>query len=66
MRIVLSIVAGLMILVGGVWIFQGIGILLGSFMSGQNLWAIIGGFAIAAGIVILVLVNRRKAPPPKE
>ena len=36
MRYVLLIVGGLMILVGGVWLLQGVGILPGSFMTGQT------------------------------
>src|SRR4028119_2034795 len=39
MRWVLLILGGLMVLMGGVWTLQGIGILPGSFMSGQTVWA---------------------------
>ena len=42
MRYVLLIVGGLVILMGGVWLLQGLGILPGSFMTGQTFWAVMG------------------------
>jgi hypothetical protein len=65
MKIVLNILAVLVILVGGVWFLQGINVLPGSFMTGQTVWAIYGGIAIAIGIVTLVVVNRVKNSSPK-
>jgi hypothetical protein len=58
MRIVLRILAILLILVGIVWIFQGIGVLPGSFMSGQMQWAYRGGAVAVAGVAILLLARR--------
>ena len=49
MRYVLLIVGGLMILVGGVWLLQGVGILPGSFMTGQPFWAVMGAISLAVG-----------------
>jgi hypothetical protein len=49
MRYVLLIVGGLMILMGGVWLLQGIGILPGSFMTGQMFWAVMGVVFLATG-----------------
>jgi len=57
-RIGLTILAGLCLLVGCVWILQGINILPGSFMSGQSKWAIYGGLLAVAGVSLLVLANR--------
>lgn len=54
MKIVLNIVAGLLVLLGVVWILQGINVLPGSFMTGQTRWAVYGGIAVAAGIVLLL------------
>lgn len=59
MRWVLNIVGVLLILIGSVWFLQGINILLGSFMSGQMQWTIIGIVAVIIGIGLLVFVNRR-------
>jgi hypothetical protein len=54
MRYVLLIVGGLMILMGGIWLLQGIGILPGSFMTGQMFWAVMGAaFLAVGGLVIL-------------
>ena len=53
-KLVLSIVAGLLMIVGVVWFLQGINVLPGSFMTGQMKWAINGGIAFAVGLVLLV------------
>jgi hypothetical protein len=54
MRYALLIAGGLMILMGGVWLLQGIGILPGSFMTGQMFWAVMGAaFLAVGGLVVL-------------
>ena len=58
MRYVLPIVGGLMILMGGVWLLQGISILPGSFMTGLVFWAVIGAVFMAIG-GLLVLAGFR-------
>jgi hypothetical protein len=60
MRVVLSIIAGILILVGGVWILQGLNILGGSFMTGQTQWAVYGSIAALVGQLLLVLANRKR------
>lgn len=57
MRVTLTIVGVILIAVGGIWLLQGIGVLPGSFMSGQIRWAAYGGIAVAAGISILVALR---------
>lgn len=59
MRILLNVVAVLVLLTGCVWVLQGINVLLGSFMSGQPKWAVIGGVLLAIGIALLFVANRR-------
>ncbi len=61
MRVVLSILGVLLALVGIVWILQGFNILLGSFMSGQILYAILGLVLAIIGIGLLVYANRRRS-----
>lgn len=61
MRWVLIGIGVLMVLLGGIWLFQGIGILLGSFMTSQPFWAIVGTIVLAVGIVLLVTGLRRGA-----
>ena len=60
MRIALNVSGVLCLLVGSVWILQGINILPGSFMTGQTKWAIYGGLLVVAGIGLLISVNRRR------
>ena len=53
--------AFLLVAVGAVWTFQGLGYIEGSFMTGSRTWATIGpivaGFGLALGIVV---VRRRE------
>jgi hypothetical protein len=60
MRIVLNIVGVLLVLLGSVWILQGMNVLLGSPMSGQMRWAVRGGILVIAGIVGLLYANRKR------
>jgi hypothetical protein len=59
MRMLMTIVGVLLVLIGGIWILQGINVLPGSFMTGQTKWAIYGALAAVAGIVLIVLSRRR-------
>ena len=54
----LRIFGVLLALVGCVWVLQGLGMLPGSFMTGQTKWAINGAIAMAIGVG-LVLAARR-------
>ena len=58
MRMLMTIVGVLLVLMGGVWILQGINILPGSFMTGQTKWAVYGALTVVAGIVLIVLGRR--------
>jgi hypothetical protein len=60
MKTTLNIAGALMVLIGAIWILQGIGLLPGSFMTGQIQWAVYGGIAAAAGAALLVIANRRR------
>ena len=53
MRIAVRTIAIFALLAGGVFFFQGIGIIPGSFMTGRNEWAVIGA-ALALGAVALL------------
>ncbi len=63
MKIVLSILGVLLVLIGIVWILQGLNILLGSVMSGQIQWAIIGVLAAIIGAALIYYANRRANLP---
>jgi hypothetical protein len=56
---VFFVIAGLLILIGLVWFFQGIGVLPGSVMTGQTRWALYGGLAVLIGCASLILGLRR-------
>jgi hypothetical protein len=56
-------IAGLiLLLMGTIWFLQGIGVLPGSFMSGQPRWAVNGAIAIAVGLALVVASRRRRRP----
>ncbi|MET0273645.1 MAG: hypothetical protein ABW360_11705 [Phenylobacterium sp.] len=59
MKLVLTIVGALAVLLGGVWILQGINILPGSFMTGDMKWAIYGAILAALGVAAIVWARRR-------
>ena len=48
-------------IVGAVWVVQGLGIMdTGSFMDGRPIWAVLGGLAFVAGLIVLVVQHRKK------
>ena len=59
MRTALYVAGALLLLMGIVWILQGIGVLPGSFMTGQMRWATYGAVTAAVGIALLVAARRR-------
>ncbi|HEY3746783.1 MAG TPA: hypothetical protein VGL17_11105 [Gemmatimonadaceae bacterium] len=59
MRIVMIVAGVLCLLLGCVWILQGVNMLPGSFMSGQTKWAIYGALLVIVGIGLLFSANRR-------
>jgi hypothetical protein len=60
MKIASNILGVVLVLLGGIWFFQGVNLLPGSFMTGQVRWAVYGGIAVFAGIALLVRTNRRR------
>jgi hypothetical protein len=61
MKWVWNILALIMLLVGTVWILQGINILPGSYMTGNPTWAILGTILAIISVVVFYLANRRSA-----
>jgi hypothetical protein len=60
-KIILSVIAVLAVLMGGVWILQGYNILPGSFMTGDVRWAYRGMGLVVVGVLLLVFTRRKKA-----
>ncbi len=60
MKWVLNVVAVILVLVGLVWILQGVNVLPGSFMSGNPLYTVLGLVLAVIGGVMLYFSNRRR------
>jgi hypothetical protein len=57
-RAVLAGLGGLLTLMGIVWTLQGLGVLGGSAMSDETLWAVIGPLVALVGVGIAVAALR--------
>jgi len=53
-----NIVGVLLVLIGLVWLGQGVGLIQGSFMTGQAQWALIGLVCLVIGGLLLFTTNR--------
>jgi len=62
MKIAMLIVAAVLILLGALWALQGLGVLGGSAMSGNKMWAVIGPIVVIVGIGVGLVALRRRAP----
>jgi hypothetical protein len=60
-KLVLTIAGVVAVVLGCVWMLQGIGVLPGSFMTGQMQWAIYGAVLAVVGVVVIVWARRRPA-----
>ena len=60
MRKLFYVIGGLLILVGAVWVLQGVNILPGSFMTGNPQWTINGAITIVIGIALILFGRSRK------
>ena len=49
---------GLLVLVGLVFLGQGVGMIGGSFMTGQSIWAAIGAVLLGVALALLTLGRR--------
>lgn len=59
MRVAATIAGVLAILLGCVWILQGLNVLPGSFMTGDVRWAMYGSLLPLGGIALVVWSRRR-------
>ena len=62
-RTILLIVGGVAVILGGVWIGQGLNLIPGSFMTGSQTWLAIGLIVAAVGVGMLATALRRRQPP---
>ncbi len=57
----LAIVIGVIMAVfGGLWTFQGLGYVGGSFMSGSETWTIIGSIVAGLGVALVIVGVQRR------
>jgi len=60
LKTLLLVIATVLALTGIVWLGQGIGLIHGSYMTGQPRWAIIGAALIVASAGMFWFVRARK------
>jgi hypothetical protein len=65
MRAVMIGLGVIALLLGAVWLLQGINVLPGSFMTGQSFWAMMGAILIVVGAVLCFFGLRRKPANPQ-
>ena len=50
---VLLILGGILVVVGLLWLGQGVGLIGGSFMTGHVVWAVVGAVCIVIGALLV-------------
>ncbi|WP_188394106.1 hypothetical protein [Mesorhizobium sp. SARCC-RB16n] len=58
MRLIKNLLALIVLAIGALWSLQGIGVIAGSFMTGQSQWLYIGLAVMLVGLAGLVWANR--------
>jgi hypothetical protein len=53
------------VLLGGLWTLQGLGVIKGSAMSGNSMWAIIGPIVVVVGLLLLLYGSRSRRTTPE-
>jgi len=56
------VIGAALVIIGVVWIGQGIGAIGGSFMTGEAVWAVIGAIALLFGVVLIRSTRRGRTP----
>jgi hypothetical protein len=63
MRWTLVVIGALAAVAGAVWTLQGLNMLGGSPMSGNQMWAVIGPIVALTGVLLIVIGLRRRSGP---
>jgi hypothetical protein len=65
MRIISSLIGVLLVLMGGIWILQGLNLAWGalsrSFMQGDQHWALYGAIVVVIGVLQIIWSNTRSS-----
>ena len=56
-----TVIGVVLILLGGLWIGQGVGAIHGSGMTGHSQYAVLGGVVAAVGVLLLLWAGRLRA-----
>lgn len=59
-RVIALVLAGLLVAVGLLWTFQGLGYIKGSAMTGVDLWAVLGPAVAGFGVALAIVALRRR------
>ena len=59
-RVIVLALSVLMIAVGTLWTFQGLGYIKGSSMTGEETWAVIGPAFAGFGVALAIVAGRRR------
>jgi hypothetical protein len=59
-KMVVNIIGAVLMMLGAVWVVQGLNLLGGSFMSGQTQWTVIGAIVALVGAALLGVNWRRR------
>lgn len=53
MTVARRVIGGLLVVIGAVWLGQGLDVIHGSSMTGSTFWAVVGAACIVAGLALL-------------
>jgi hypothetical protein len=59
-RVLALVLSALLVAVGLLWTFQGLGYIKGSAMSGVEFWAVIGPGIAGFGVALAIVALRRR------
>lgn len=60
MKVTLMIVGVVLLVVGAIWVLQGLNLIAGGAMAGHKKWVLIGGALAVVGIALGVVASRLK------
>lgn len=62
LRTILTVIGAVAVVVGGVFAGQGMGVIPGSFMTGDRTWLIIGLVVVFIGVALILFGTNRRTP----
>jgi len=64
-RTILTVIGAVAVVIGAVFAGQGLGVIPGSFMTGDRTWLIIGLVVIFVGVALILFGTNRRTPPAR-